>query len=245
MFSATWVTSSSSKQYLTSGLIASRTFASGPLPSATPRIAMSRSVSMPTSLSFSATGSSPASIFFIRAAAPRSVSSGLTRARTHKSACVGARLCQCPLHSETDPSAALPRIDAMCHFRTHALQQNIREGLSRGQFRVLACRVPFLQILRNQLPPQVACEIARPLLSSTAAGLPSSQVPDSSLLRRLLSFARWRLRGKLLPRSCLYLDPLCSFNTHSTGTSAGAPLFLIKNTRNFAGLVLLAFRSTT
>src|SRR6266536_3313182 len=164
-------------------------------------------------------------------------------ARTHKSACVGARLCQCPLHSETDPSAALPRIDAMCHFRTHALQQNIREGLSRGQFRVLACRVPFLQILRNQLPPQVACEIARPLLSSTAAGLPSSQVPDSSLLRRLLSFARWRLRGKLLPRSCLYLDPLCSFNTHSTGTSAGAPLFLIKNTRNFAGLVLLAFRS--
>ena len=42
-----------------------------------------------------------------------------------------------------------------------------------------------------------------------------------------------------------YLDPLCPFNTHSTGTSAGAPLFLINNTRNFAGLVLLAFRSTT
>ena len=31
-------------------------------------------------------------------------------------------------------------------------------------------------------------------------------------------------------------------NSHCTGTSAGAPLFLIKNTRNFAGLVLLAFR---
>ncbi|SRR5229473_6844522 len=124
-------------------------------------------------------------------------------------------------------------------------EQNIREGLSRGQFRVLACRVPFLQILPNQLPPQVGCEIARPLLSSTAAGLPSNQVPDSSLLRRLLSFARWRPRGKSLPRSCLYLDPLCPFNTHSTGTSAGAPLFLINNTRNFAGLVLLAFRSTT
>src|SRR5712692_9134048 len=74
---------------------------------------------------------------------------------------------------------------------------------------------------------------------------PSNQVPDSSLLRRLLSFARWRPRGKSLPRSCLYLDPLCPFNTHSTGTSAGAPLFLINNTRNFAGLVLLAFRSTT
>src|SRR5256886_14025947 len=77
MFSATWVTSSSSKQYLTSGLIASRTFASGPLPSATPRIAMSRSVIMPTSLSFSVTGNRPASIFFIKAAALRMVSSGL------------------------------------------------------------------------------------------------------------------------------------------------------------------------
>src|SRR6266699_2450905 len=77
MFSATWVTSSSSKQYLTSGLIASRTFASGPLPSATPRIAMSRSVIMPTSLSFSVTGNRPASIFFIKAAALRIVSSCL------------------------------------------------------------------------------------------------------------------------------------------------------------------------
>src|SRR6266699_6984877 len=77
MFSATWVTSSSSKQYLTSLLIASRTFASGPLPSATPRIAMSRSVIIPTSLSFSVTGNRPASIFFIKAAALRIVSSGL------------------------------------------------------------------------------------------------------------------------------------------------------------------------
>lgn len=33
-------------------------------------------------------------------------------------------------------------------------------------------------------------------------------------------------------------------NSHCTGTSAGAPLFFIKSTRNFAGLVLLAFRST-
>ena len=39
--------------------------------------------------------------------------------------------------------------------------------------------------------------------------------------------------------------PLCPFNSHCTGTSAGAPLSLIKNTRNFAGLVALAFRSTT
>ena len=34
-------------------------------------------------------------------------------------------------------------------------------------------------------------------------------------------------------------------NSHSAGTSAGAPLFLIKSTRNFAGSVVLAFRSTT
>ena len=34
-------------------------------------------------------------------------------------------------------------------------------------------------------------------------------------------------------------------NNHCAGTSAGAPLSLIKSTRNFAGRVLLAFRSTT
>src|SRR5437870_11997753 len=39
--------------------------------------------------------------------------------------------------------------------------------------------------------------------------------------------------------------PLCPSNSHSTGTSTGAPLSLIKNTRNFAGLILLAFRPTT
>jgi hypothetical protein len=41
------------------------------------------------------------------------------------------------------------------------------------------------------------------------------------------------------------LDLLCSSSNHSAGTSAGAPLSLIKNTRNFAGLAPLAFRSTT
>src|SRR5262245_51029777 len=39
---------------------------------------------------------------------------------------------------------------------------------------VLACRALFLQILRNQLPPQVGYETARSLLSSAAAGLPTS-----------------------------------------------------------------------
>src|SRR5262249_36106276 len=35
------------------------------------------------------------------------------------------------------------------------------------------------------------------------------------------------------------LDPLCLSNGHFTGTSAGAPLSLIKSTRNFAGWVPL------
>jgi hypothetical protein len=43
----------------------------------------------------------------------------------------------------------------------------------------------------------------------------------------------------------LTVGPLCPFNSHRAGTSAGAPLSLIKNTKNFAGLVPLAFRSTT
>jgi len=38
--------------------------------------------------------------------------------------------------------------------------------------------------------------------------------------------------------------PRCQYGTHFTGTSAGAPLVLIKTTTNLAGLVLLAFRST-
>src|SRR5262249_60936827 len=39
--------------------------------------------------------------------------------------------------------------------------------------------------------------------------------------------------------------PRAQSDSHLTGTSAGAPLALIKTTRNLAGLVLLAFRSTT
>src|SRR5215813_12194162 len=83
---------------------------------------------------------------------------------------------------ETSPNVRLVPLADICS------AANVRQGLSHGQFRVLACRVPFLQIRRNQLPPQVGCETARPLLSSTAAGLPSGQVPDSSLLRRFAAF---------------------------------------------------------
>ena len=44
---------------------------------------------------------------------------------------------------------------------------------------------------------------------------------------------------------CVSLALALTPNSHSAGTSAGAPLSLIKNTRNFAGWVALAFRSTT
>src|SRR6266536_2944072 len=77
MFCATCSASSSSKQYLTSWVITSRTLAFGPLPRPMPRIVMSRSVIMPTSLSSCATGSTPVSLCFISAAACRSVPAGL------------------------------------------------------------------------------------------------------------------------------------------------------------------------
>src|SRR6266478_6795186 len=59
-----------------------------------------------------------------------------------------------------------------------------------------------------------------------------------------------RVASIMLGRSAFTLNlisapSLCSSSSHSAGTSTGAPLSLIKNTRNFAGLVLLAFRLTT
>ena len=44
---------------------------------------------------------------------------------------------------------------------------------------------------------------------------------------------------------CVLLALALTPNSHSAGTSAGAPLSLIKTTRNFAGWVPLAFRSMT
>src|SRR3954469_11096205 len=77
IFNATSSRSSSSKQYFTSALIISRTLVSADLPAATARIAMSRSVIIPTSRSFSPTGSDPQSSFAIRHAASRMDWSGL------------------------------------------------------------------------------------------------------------------------------------------------------------------------
>ena len=53
--------------------------------------------------------------------------------------------------------------------------------------------------------------------------------------------------AQIPPRPLLLcpLGPAPISDGYSTGTSTGAPLFLIKITKNFAGLVLLAFRSTT
>lgn len=59
MFSTACATSSSSKQNLTSALIASRTLVSGGLPRATTRMAISLSVIMPTRRSYSPTGKAP------------------------------------------------------------------------------------------------------------------------------------------------------------------------------------------
>src|SRR5262245_61607237 len=50
---------------------------------------------------------------------------GLAAARRVKPAWMQAWLSQCPLRSETDRSAALPRIDAMCQFRTSTAVQQV------------------------------------------------------------------------------------------------------------------------
>src|SRR6266403_3135514 len=68
---------SSSKQYLTSSVMASRTRDCPSLPSATARATTSRSVIIPTRLSFSPTGRKPTSSFAIRLAISSSVSFGL------------------------------------------------------------------------------------------------------------------------------------------------------------------------
>jgi hypothetical protein len=72
---------------------------------------------------------------------------------------------------------------------------------------------------------------------------PRSRIParKSVQLKRLPKALRSRSAFTL---NLISSPPLCSSNSHSTGTSTGAPLFLIKNTRNFAGLVRLAFRPT-
>src|ERR1051325_251094 len=61
---------------------------------------------------------------------------------------------------------------------------------------------------------------------------------DRSLLpiHRMKRFNRLTLRPRRFLRS---------HSVYLAGTNKGAPLFFTKNTTNFAGLVLLAFRPTT
>src|SRR6185436_15772127 len=77
MFFTTCSRSSSSNTYFTSVDMTSRTGVSGPLPSATARIAMSRSVIMPTSRSPSPTGTAPASMSAMIFATSRMLCPGL------------------------------------------------------------------------------------------------------------------------------------------------------------------------
>src|SRR5262245_3735870 len=62
------------------------------------------------------------------------------------------------------------------------------------------------------------------------------------------SDGRTGCRGDTTDSASTHLDRLTTpgpANRHSAGRTTGAPLSLIKNTTNFARLVLLAFRPTT
>src|SRR5215831_4481857 len=90
------------------------------------------------------------------------------------------------------------------------------------------------QPLFHPFGEQPATVVLRTVYRKTAALLP----------RQYLRTRRIYVTSALLFRDAV-APPLCPFNSHCTGTRAGAPLSLIKSTRNFAGLVPLAFRSTT
>src|SRR5262245_42748547 len=80
-------------------------------------------------------------------------------------------------------------------------------GLLCGAFREQAGRAPFSQTRRNRLPPRVGRESSRSPRSSARAVSPTSRSRRSSLLRRLLSFARSPRRGNSSPWSrCLPLQ---------------------------------------
>jgi hypothetical protein len=81
------------------------------------------------------------------------------------------------------------------------------------------------------------------LTSGMALSVPSRSCPSRTPRAAWPAASRWywRKRGGI----GTWQRVLTPSGSHSTGTSAGAPLSLIRNTRNFAGLVALAFRSTT
>src|SRR6516164_1649675 len=83
---------------------------------------------------------------------------------------------------------------------------------------------------------------ARILDTPDVGGFGFDAADDERLHGCTLTQSSWQ--GQASGLSPLVIPPLSSSNSHWTGTTAGAPLFLIKTTRNVAGSVLLAFRST-
>src|SRR5262249_22402339 len=93
-----------------------------------------------------------------------------------------------------------------------------------------------LEWLEGSKCEKLDLSISRPLFSKAdvRADMPVGRVRGTgaviiAAIRQGLSHGQFRVVGL----------------RHCTGTSAGAPLSLIKSTRNFAGWVVLAFRSTT
>ena len=105
----------------------------------------------------------------------------------------------------------------------------------------------LVRLLRHYLGQPVDGLI---LAATTGEGLTLDEAETERLAakRRCQSqvICRWLPDCTLWP-SCRRREgepPRFHLRGHCTGTTAGAPLFLIKTTRNFAGSVLLAFRST-
>ena len=90
---------------------------------------------------------------------------------------------------------------------------------------------------------------ARDLLAEVYAwfteGFDTADLQEAKALLEELA-EKWRRTAIVLEGPSRWKEArLAPSNSHSAGTSTGAPLSLIKNTRNFDGLVLLAFRPTT
>src|SRR6516164_11310879 len=98
--------------------------------------------------------------------------------------------------------------------------------------------LPLILGLPYTVAAGILCDqrISQNLSTRTGSSVPS----HSSTTNTARSLAGFVLLALELTLKHLYsiksLAPLCP-SSHSAGTSAGAPLSLIKNTRNFAGLV--------
>src|SRR5262249_9394839 len=91
---------------------------------------------------------------------------------------------------------------------------------------------------RTTVPPRTRGQKARDRAASRTVMNNVTRMPSAGVGRLAKS-----MRGA----GSVMVAPLGGddFASHFTGTTAGAPLSLIKTTRNFAGWVSLAFRSMT